>query len=215
MPTSLKTIKNKLAVRVRALDAAFDRHIITPVTVRRIDRFALQEGLISALWQAWGRFCRDAIIRSVQGALTEQGTLTTSIYSARRDMEVAYIALQLSRNQTVGNVKALSGSYQEPTWGDAIKLNRISSGLQSSNAQTLMSAFSACSVIMDLKLCRNANAHLSSDMINGIRAAQVRYRDTQFKHPSDMMTWVETSTQDYLWKAWVDEVLLISDLAIK
>lgn len=215
MPISLSTIKSKFIVRVRSLDNAFDRHVIVPVAVHRIDRFALQDGLISGLWQAWSWFCREIIIQSVKGAYTQQGALTASAYSAYQEMEIAYIAKQISTSQNVGTIRSLSGMYQEPTWGDVRKLNLMSLGLTSTNSQTLTTAFAACGAIMDLQLCRNANAHLNGDTVRSVKAAQVRYSDTHFQHPSDMMTWTHPYTQNYLWKAWIDEVNLVSDLAIQ
>ncbi len=215
MPTSLDALHLKLAVRVRSLDKAFDRHITKPKVFSRIDRFALHEGLVSPLWQAWCWFCRNTIICSAKGAHTALGVLTTSGYSQYQEMEIAYIAKKFSQNQSVGRVRSLRGNHQEPTWGDAEKLNRMALGISSSNSSTLTSAFSACSTIKDLQLCRNANAHICSDTINQMQTARTRYDDTMLVHPSDMIMWIETSTQNYLWKAWVDEIILISQIAIK
>ena len=125
MPTSLNLLQRKLAARVSYLDSAFDRHIVSRVTKRRIDRFALQEGLVSALWQAWGNFCRETIIRSAQGAYTRAGELTTCGFSAHTEAEIAFIARQLSNKATVNRGKALRGNHEEPTWGDPNKLNLI------------------------------------------------------------------------------------------
>lgn len=214
MATSLDEIRQKLCSRVRALDSAFDRHVVHRSTKRRIDRFALQEGLVSALWQSWGAFCRATLVGSASGIQSGSGHLVTSTYAGRSEMEIAYVAKKLAQGQVIGTIKPLKGSHQEPTWGDLKNLNQIASGLNSSNRSQLLTAFGVGIAIKDLQLCRNASAHMNKDLLAEINAAKVRYSDTKFAHPSDLIFWVNPATKDFLWKTWIDEMLLISQHAI-
>lgn len=215
MPIPLSVPQKKLAARINSLDKAFERHILEPKMTRRVDRFALQEGLISALWQSWGWFCRQATINSALGAFTRAGVLTTSSHTHLNEMQVAYICKQLARGTSTNTVRTLSGSHQEPTWGHPQKITLIAVGLATSNGATLAGAFSGCSAIVDLHICRNASAHLGSDTLNAVRTARVRYNHTDMNHPSDMMKWIDPVSKDFLWKEWVDEILLISELCIE
>lgn len=215
MPTSLVKNQQRLSVRLRTLDSAFERHIVLRNSQKKIDRASLQEGLISTLWQSWCAYCRETLIESVLGAMTTNGVLTTSAYSQRSESEIAFVAKQFAQGNNVNNIRALSGSHLEPTWGDPSKLNLMILGLQPSNHGTLVTAFAACSSLNDLQMCRNANAHLNVDRLNEVSSARVRYLNTDFIHPSDVMQWIDPTTNDFLWKSWIDEMILISSMSVQ
>lgn len=213
MPILLDAIRRRLASRISTLDHAFDRHAVNGVQ-RRTDRSAMQEGLVSALWQAWCAFCRDTVLASALGATTSQGTQVTSPYVGRTEMEICYIARQLAQKHSVSTIKSLGGRHLEPTWGDLNRLNLILAGIAFSNQAQLLSSFGAALALQDLQLCRNASAHLNKETIAGVGAARVKYQNTKFVHPSDAVFWVDPQTKDYLWKSWIDEITIISQLAI-
>lgn len=215
MPTSLENIRLKLQRRLTVLDSGFDRHLLVPVAVQRVDKFALQEGYVSALWQVWCNFCRELLIHSTKGAVTSSGNNTTSPHVALGEMEIAYIAKRLSNNLAISSIKPLSGSHQEHTWGDLAKLNLVASGIGCSNASSILAGLSACLRVEDLQLCRNASAHISRTTIQSVKASKVRYQNTSFGHPSDMINWVDPNSSDFLWKSWVDEIELAAHFAIQ
>ncbi len=121
----------------------------------------------------------------------------------------------MAQKNNIKKIKPIAGSHQEPTWGDPAKINLIINGLGCSNKTTLLTAFGSVQNIKDLHMCRNACAHLTADVIHNVNAAKVRYIDTKMEHPSDVMFWVNPATNDYLWRSWVEEMSIISSLAIK
>ena len=214
MPTTLKNIRSRFKSRLATLDSAFDRRVVTSHISRRVDRSALQEGLVSSLWQAWCAFCREIIIASASGATTANGTSTTSALAGRPEAEIAFAAMQLARSQSIRNIHPIAGSHLEPTWGDLNKFTLIVTGLSPTNQNQLLTALGVCILLRDLQLCRNSNAHISADRIREIRAASVRYLQPKFDHPSDLIFWIDPSTQDYVWKTWIDEAEVFSDFAV-
>lgn len=216
MPTSFDQLRNKLLMRMSTLDKAFERHILSPSVTKTVDRFALQEGLISSLWQAWCEFCRDAIIGATRGANTTTGVAVSSpTYNGNSEQEIAYVAKQLANSKPVKSIKAINGRHQEPTWGDVGKVNLIVAGLAPSNSGTMLSGFAGVMSLKDLQTCRNASAHVCGDTLAMVRATRVRYQDTDFKHPSDVMKWTDPATKDYLWRSWVEEMDIVSGLVTK
>ena len=214
MPASFEQLRNKLLVRLTTLDKAFERHVIAPSLTRSVDKYALQEGLISSLWQAWCEFCRDAVIGSAQGANTTTGVLVNSpTYGTRTEPEIAFIAKKLASSNPVGNIRPLGGRHLEPTWGDTTKLVLIISGLAPTNVSTMLSAFGSAVSVHDLKTFRNASAHLSGEALAQVRLTRVRYKDTSFRHPSDTLRWTDPATNDFLWRTWIEEMDVISDFA--
>ena len=214
MPVSLAKVRQKLKVRIRTIDHVFDRHVQSSILRQRGDRYAFQEGLISTLWQIWSSFCRSTLIASASGAVSGSGTCISSPFSHLSEQQITYVLKQLSIQQEVVNGRTLSGMYLEPTWGDLNKLIEMAVGLNSTNSHELASAFSCGIVLRDLQLCRNASAHLNRDNIKRILSARVRYSQTEFSHPSDLMLWVDPASKDFVWKVWIEEIDVISELAI-
>lgn len=215
MPILLSQFRRKLRVRVDALDAGFRRHLASARGMRQLDRQALREGYVSALWQFWGQFVRSVLIESTRGALQEGGALTTSPFSAHTEDEIAYICMQLARRQSIGRVRAIRGSHLEPTWGDVDKAILIASSIGLSNQGELLSAFAIPTSLKDLQLCRNAAAHLGASTFAELKLAKVRYTDTRLLHPTDAVVWVDNATCGYLWDTWVDEIMVSADYACR
>ncbi|MFL6725019.1 MAG: hypothetical protein ACJ8FS_00715 [Sphingomicrobium sp.] len=214
MPTFLADPQLRLHNRLLLLEAAFKRHESTPIVKKTVDRFALQEGLISNLWQSWGRFCRDVLVNSAIGTQSLSGANVASPYAGRPEAEIAYIARQLAQKSPVGLIKAIAGPHQEPTWGDLGKINLIATGLGTSNQATLLSAFGGAQFVSDLQLCRNASAHYCAERVADVRTARVRYNSTRFQHPSDMLRWIDPASNDPLWLNWIGEMRTVSANAI-
>ena len=174
---------------------------------RRIDRFARNEGLVSALWQVWNHFSRSAVLFSAQGTLTSTGARTHSQYSHLPESELLFICRAAALGHPVTRIRPLIGNHLEPTWGDARKINRIVRAIQPSNKSNLITGFGLRSVSLDLQVVRNACAHISSDQIDEISRMKVRYANTHFSHPSDVLFWTEPSTGNEAWRVWIDELL--------
>jgi hypothetical protein len=103
MPTSLEISRAKLQQRLNVVETALERHSQGLTFSRRVDRHALQEGIISILWQSWCWFCREVVIASARGAVTSSGLVTTSPYAAMTKPELVYIAKQLETVWKVGD----------------------------------------------------------------------------------------------------------------
>lgn len=202
---------SKLRARTMVLDSAFERNLLISKPNKCTDRYALQEGLMSSLWQAWCVYCRTILFGSFTSGVTINGVQVTSNYSHLNDRELVFLAQKASSSSNIANVTVKSvPDHVELTWGDAIKLNPIISAFNPSNAQNLTTSLGAVSLLLDLQRFRNANAHITPFTIKEIKNAQVRYTNTNFRHPSDTMFWVDPLTSDYLWKSWIDEINLIA-----
>ncbi len=214
MPISLEILSNKLRRRLNVLESALERHSSGPRLSKRVDCQAIQEGIISTLWQSWCWFAREVVIASAKGAVTSSGLVTTSIYALNAEPEIIYIAKQLAWQRPIGQIKPILRGFQEPTWGDLDKLNRIILGVNCTNSKQLASVFGSTKRIKDLQLCRNSSAHINKDNITALSSARVRYLNTKLNHPSDMIFWIDPDTNEYVWKSWIDELEIISLLAI-
>lgn len=215
MTVYFKSVHDSLVQRVDRLDYAFDRHFLSLESKRNIDKFAFQEGLISAMWQSWGAFCKALLFGSIRGGETIHGQhITMPQYSTLTDGELLYVVKTLASNQAVTQIKSLK-PHNELTWGDVDKLGVIFSSLNTPNAQNVSIAVTSSILIKDLQSVRNASAHITPHTISNINLAKVRYSNTKYRHPSDVMFWLEQKTNDFLWKSWVDEMKLIASVMIE
>lgn len=213
MPTSLSVHKDKLAIRLQTLDSGFNRHLTTAPKLRTLDRAAIREGLISALWQAWCQFFRSVILTSASGGTTESGNVIVSGFGGLAEAEILYVAKLLSNRARIGTIRPIAGPHLEPTWGDIAKALNISAGMRLSNSSQLLSALSVASSVPDLQICRNATAHMGISQLTGLKATRVRYVETKMKHPTDACTWIDPNTDGYLWDSWVEEIRTIAYFA--
>lgn len=207
---SLPSFLAKLECRLSTLEAAFLRVSLSRSSIRKVDRFVIQSGLISETWQAWNSFSRSVILASLKGSYSASGVEVNSVYSTRTIDEIRFAAMKAAKGSSVGNLKPISGDHLEPTWGDLSKANLIISSLTPSNQPQLLTAFGSSVLLTDLQKVRNACAHISSGSLDDIRLMQVRYSENRFLHPSDCIFWVDPITKDYSWVAWSDEMKLVA-----
>lgn len=90
MTISLDETRQRLAIRLAIVNGGFERLLVARSSGFRIDRFALQEGLVSQLWQAWGIFCRQTIMVSAVGGVTASGQMTTSRFAGLSESQIAF-----------------------------------------------------------------------------------------------------------------------------
>ena len=117
MSKNLEIIRRRLCLRLRYMDATFDRQLRSPSFTQRRERYAFQDGLISALWQSWCIFCRAILMASASGTNTKGGKPITSPYLHLSESQLAYVMRQLSLGEQIRTVKSLKGMYLEPAWG--------------------------------------------------------------------------------------------------
>ncbi|EOJ9612173.1 MULTISPECIES: hypothetical protein [unclassified Serratia (in: enterobacteria)] len=212
MTISFEKALSKLKARTVVLDSAFERNLLVANPNKCADRYAVQEGLMSSLWQAWCMYCRTIIFGSLTDGLTVNGNRVSSAYSHLTDRELVFLAQKASQGANLAATIVRSAQpHIEMTWGDALKLNPVITAFNPTNSGILISGLGAVSLLLDLQKFRNANAHITSFTIGEVKRAQVRYTHTKFRHPSDTMFWIDPQTNDYLWKSWIEEIELISD----
>ena len=176
--------------------------------MRRVDRFALQEGLVSALWQTWCHACRSIVLGSAKGAVTTSGIAVTSPFAICSIDEIRFACMQYSRLEPVSidKLRPITGDHREPTWGDFKKLERVVRGLQPTNMQQLLSHLGTARSIGELHTTRNACAHISADRLRDIRHLSPRYDHAHYEHPSDVMFWRFPGTSVFSWNVWLEEI---------
>ena len=217
MPTgilSLDQLLRRLHRRLALVEDAFAEHVVSRlVPLRHQDRMFL-EGLISVTWQYWCLFCRQLIVASALGCRTRRGSTLAPCVSPATWERVSYIAVRVANNRRVASRGTQSTLRREPTWGDVSKLPPIIGEIGPQNASSLIGAFgSITGGPAHLQVVRNASAHRNHETHRDILGLRPFYNPSSVRHPTDVIMWIDPSSRDYAFVAWIDDMRLISDLA--
>jgi hypothetical protein len=199
--------------RFQRLEAAFDAHVLTQHgrAHDRLRYWHALEGLLSVTWQSWSGFCRSVALKSCTGTITRSGLATVPIADVTDAGRLAYIAKALSRNDAVKAGKSLA-AHQEPTWGDTSLVLDAVRYLKPTNLASLESGLlTAARAPADIRVIRNAAAHINSSNMLDVDRLKIYYVGTKFAHPTDILTWRARGGSEYVYTVWIAELLSIAD----
>lgn len=206
--------KKSLDRRVKMLDEHFNRDVLDRGSRRIMHRGTIGEGIVSSLWQSWCYFCRGVVLNSAVGAVTSNGEVVSSPYSHLNERQLITLSLKFCRQEKIPSIIKMANGWVDLAWGDVGKLSLIISGMNVTNKNNLLSSFGAVNHLKTLQKSRNACAHICHYTIEQIKNDRVFYNDNFFIHPSEIMFWTDPASGRFLWKEWVDEIDVISSLAI-
>lgn len=210
----LSNCKSELDSRIKRLNYLFDKEILPGKNKKRVYKNAICEGAISSLWQVWCFFCRSIVVNSIKGVVDGNGVQITSPYSYLNEAQIVSLSLKFCRGEKIpANITSANG-WVDLAWGDPIKLNKIINGSGVTNKENLLSSFGAINHIRSLQVSRNACSHISKYTISQMSDLKVSYDGNYTMHPCDVMFWIDPDTQSYLWESWINEMDIISSLAI-
>lgn len=123
----------------------------------------LEDGCLVALWDAWARFLRDAVLTSAQGPTSG---LSGSSY-------VPQVARTAANSLAHLKARGLCGTYDEPTWHSTQVLSSVVQELDVPNRVTIISGLGVTSVAVgagslpnpleEIRACRNFVAHKTAE----------------------------------------------------
>lgn len=164
-----------------------------------LDDECFLEGLLSRLWQVWGRFCRKCVVHSCMGATTVAGAVIPGVAGAATEGHVSAAAIRARNSQRPNWQSTNSVLRFEPTWGDTDVLARIIPLLAPSNANQMLAAFSVGHPSAKaLQTIRNGASHDNPETRAEILALAPNYLAFPITHPTHAMFWTHPQTQDFL-----------------
>jgi hypothetical protein len=129
----------------------------------------LEDGCLVSLWDAWGRFLREAVLACTFGPTTGLSGATYEPVAPRNVQEV------LAHLQSHG----FNGSFAEPTWHSTQVLSSVIRSLQVPNGSTIMNGVGVVSIVLgagsianplqELRACRNFVAHKTDETHKKLR----------------------------------------------
>lgn len=195
--------------RLDKLSLIVDDVLANRSTMSNNDRYALTEFIVSETWQAWNAFCKDVIIKSVQGCTARDGAVIPVRANSKNDYwRICYEASCQAKSQKVKANGHLSFKfYNAHTWGDANKMILVVNGISPSNAPRLLNGFGAMTHVKDIQSVRNACAHKCNEVIASLKAElMTKYNIRTVVHPADY-AWTNTLIgNDIAYFLWVKEM---------
>ena len=169
--------------------------------------YIFSSGILNRIWQAWNQFWRVYWLVYILGGLDMQKSTIKPSHPILQDEREAvwYILYMLDRQKKPGG--KISGSYQEPTWGDIDIIKKLSFKKPSPGFNVL----NAFSVLGDapkhLQIVRNAAIHLDKDNMDNLKRNVIpSYVISKIKYPTDIIFVKELVTGKIAFKSWIDDL---------
>lgn len=180
--------------------------------------YLINTGIINYLWQAWNNFWKHFWLVYLLGGYDLKNNSVNSIPSLVGKSEkeaIHYLLFLLGKRQNP--IGRISGSYQEPTWGDTTTITNICTSNLPPNsdiAYISQCVLNAISVLGDtpkhFQKVRNCSIHLDTDTIEIVKnSVQPRYRISKIKYPTDILFSKEIYTDKIAIQHWVDELIAV------
>ncbi|MCK9798961.1 hypothetical protein M1B34_14890 [Pseudomonas sp. MAFF 302030] len=173
-------------------------------------------GLVDYVWQAWNRFSREYFFKCCMGCHTKNGVQIAAANNLQPVSEerISYISTMLSRPNKISTNGLNSTLRYEPTWGDIDKIISLSALCQLSNHANITASFGGGLLgPKHLQKVRNAIAHLNKETHNDVIGLASLYKSNKLRHPVSSVFWRTTDTDLYALSAWIEDMILIADIA--
>lgn len=173
----------------------------------------LLEGLLSRLWQGWGDFWRECIVKSCMGTIDGAGSGVAALANATSDAHVSGAAIKAKKTSSTPPFWGGQNSVlrYEPTWGDVDVLSAIIPRLGPSNQGQLIAAISSVyTQAKDIQQIRNATAHTNAQTRADVASIRTRYISYTISHPIQSLFWTTTVNNDYLILEAIEEFRMAS-----
>ena len=173
-------------------------------------------GIVDYVWQAWTRFSREYFIKCCLGCNAKNGAAIAAALNVQPISEerVSYLSTMLSRPQKI-TVNGMNSILRyEPTWGDIDKIINLSALCQLSNHAAVTASFGGGLLgPKHLQRVRNSIAHLNKETHIELNSLASLYKSNTLRHPVCSVFWRTTDTDVYALSAWIEDMLLIADVA--
>ncbi len=212
--THLVPIFERFERRLVELEDVFAAWIAETSPALRAEDHMFLEGLVSTVWQHWSLFCRRLVFASALGCTTRGGIVISACVTPVTWGRVSHIACQVKNGKPIQHGKENLDLWKEPTWGDLQKLHDFLSALQPQNVLHLTQCFGAISRgPVHVQVVRNASAHRNHQSLGRVRELRAYYNVHPIRHPVEAVTWVDPTSRDYAFVAWLDEMRLAAHIA--
>ncbi|WP_306522177.1 hypothetical protein [Rheinheimera sp.] len=172
------------------------------------------EGLLSNLWQSWGRFSRSIFLKSAMGATTRSGSVTHPIDPiTNSESRISYIAIRLAKGNRIDPLLTNLEKRKEPTWGDIDVLHTIVNASTLTNKSKLSSGLTLDIYPKILQSIRNSSAHTNTETIQSIYDYASLFTSFKIQHPCEALFWTDNTSKDFLGMTCIATLGIMAEIA--
>ena len=167
-------------------------------------------GVINIFWQSWNYFWRTFWLAHIKGGEFFNSSRIIGSNSNLDENEAIHYLLHLmgKRRRRTGRI---TGSYAEPTWGDANLIQTLSTNYNhpSRNFTNVQNAFTVFgTTVKELQIVRNACIHSDKDTLNKIKTDIFPYYIIQRNcNPKEIIFAEEIGNGKKAINKWKDELI--------
>ena len=182
---------------------ALDNSPDSIIKAKRI--YIYSSGLLNYFWHSWNRFWRVYWLCHIIGG---KDFNNNRVIGSRRYSEpeaLFYMLFLLGKRHTAHG--RVSGSYQEPTWGDIKIIEDLSIRLFGPGSKILSALSVFGDTVKHLQWTRNASIHIDNNNVNKIKYYIIpHYNITRIKYPTDVLFSRCLTNNKITFKSWIDEL---------
>ncbi len=178
--------------------------------------FIFSSGILNCLWQTWGQLWRTLWLAHILGGENLQRNSVSPHMANRSEEEGIWYLLFLlgKRNNPHGTI---TGSHQEPTWGDRDIIEKIAFEMKCRNISNIgdrvLSAFSALGdTPRHFQIVRNAAIHLNKQGYQNVKGIIPHYVITTVDYPTDILFCNELRTGKIVYQYWLEDLITVIEL---
>lgn len=191
--------------------------ILKSLSFDKKKNFIFSSGTLNYIWQTWCRFWRTFWLAHILGGENLKRNYIRPYLTNKSEDEAIYFILYLLGKRPAASGR-ISGSYQEPTWGDIKVIEKIAieiANLNISNVGThVLSCFSALGdTPRHFQIVRNASIHLDKDGYENVRRILPYYVISDFDYPTEILFCKELITGKLAYQNWADDLITVIELA--
>ncbi|WP_312560661.1 hypothetical protein [Anaerospora sp.] len=172
--------------------------------------FAYSTGVLNVIWQMWNGFWRTFWLANLMGGQDVNGMRISPNQllraNCKNEAEAIFTVLFLLDKKKTPN-GAISGSYQEPTWGDKRVIEKLGIKVLGTNSSIVTGLSAYGNTISHLQLVRNASVHLDRDNIAKLQTLVLpHYLLASIEYPTDILFAAELTSGKMAIRSWAENL---------
>lgn len=163
----------------RIVQSLNNYHLLYKTWNSEREKLTYTAGVLNSIWNLWNNFWREYWITHITGGVYVNGTIVAPIYqNYTKRQAIFFLLIQLEKRKINRLGNSISGTHQEPTWGDINIVEKLALKLQPkhNHLQVLSHLIGHYKIqIAHFQQIRNSFVHLNDENISKLQNIQCHY----------------------------------------
>jgi len=163
----------------RIVQSLGNYHLLYKTWHSEREKLTFTAGVLNSIWNLWNNFWGEFWIAHITGGIYVNGTIIIPIYqNYTKRQAIFFLLIKLGKRNVNKLGNSISGTYQEPTWGDINIIEKLALELQPNHnhLQILSQLIGHYKTQVEhFQQIRNSFIHLNDENISKLKSIQNHY----------------------------------------